>query len=267
MISHDEQVDRQFGPVAQAYLSSTVHAQGADLGKVAATLRGCARVLDIGCGAGHLAFAVAPQVGAVVACDLSPQMLAQVESEAKRRGLANLSTQRGAAEALPFPDHSFDAVCSRFSAHHWADFRGGIDEMRRVLKPGGRVAVVDIVAPSSALHDTHLQAVELLRDPSHVRDHSVAEWVDQLTRVGLRIEAHETWTLRMEFDVWVARMRTPADRVAVLRSLLQNAPREVREYFNVAEDSSFDIEAALIECHAAAATSERPGRRPQAAVA
>jgi len=251
MISHDEQVDRQFGPVAAAYLSSTVHAQGDDLRATADKLRGSGRVLDLGCGAGHLAFAIAPGVGAIVACDISPQMLAVVAAEAQRRGLTNLETQRGAAEKLPFADASFDAVCTRMSAHHWADLARGLAEMRRVLKPGGRVVVIDIVGASMPLFDTHLQAIELIRDPSHVRNYSLTEWANQLTRAGLVIAGHRTWRLRIEFDSWVARMETPADRVAVLHSLWQGAPREVREHFRVAADSSFDLEAALIECRAA----------------
>ena len=52
----------------------------------------------------------------------------------------------------------------------------------------------------------------------------------------------------MQFDSWVARMRTPADRVAVLRGLLQQAPAEVRRHFNVQADDSFDIEAAMLVC-------------------
>lgn len=247
MISHDEQIDRQFGPVANAYLTSAVHSQGADLGQAAERLRGCGSVLDVGCGAGHLSFAVAPGVGSIVASDLSPQMLATVAAEAKRRGLANLDTRQASAESLPFADASFDAVCTRFSAHHWTDFGRGVAEMRRVLKPGGRLVVIDIVAPGAALLDTHLQAIELLRDPSHVRDRSVDEWAAQLVGAGFKIAGHRTWPLRMEFDSWVARMNTPPERAAVLRGLIQGAPQEVKSHFNVGTDASFDIEAAFIE--------------------
>jgi ubiquinone/menaquinone biosynthesis C-methylase UbiE len=251
MISHDEQVDRQFGPVAAAYLTSQVHSQGADLGDVANILRGAARVLDVGCGAGHLSFALARTVGAIVASDLSADMLAAVAVEAKRRTLENLTTQRASVESLPFESASFDAVCTRFSAHHWTNLRRGVAEMRRVLKPGGRLIVIDVVAPESALLDTHLQTIELLRDPSHVRDYSLAEWVDYLSEVGLPIAAQKSWPLRMEFDTWVARMKTPPDRVKVLRSLLRAAPIEVREHFKVGEDCSFDIQTAMIQCQAA----------------
>jgi len=52
-------------------------------------------------------------------------------------------------------------------------------EARRVLKPGGRAVFMDAISPGPALLDTYLQAVELLRDPSHLRDYSLAEWSRQ----------------------------------------------------------------------------------------
>src|ERR1700678_3849077 len=125
MTSHASKVGKQFGTVAEAYLSSTVHSQGADLEAITSKLRGQsgARVLDLGCGAGHLSFAAAPHVGAVVAYDLSAEMINIVSNEARRRDLRNISTREGHAENLPFEDASFDWVCTRYSAHHWTDVR------------------------------------------------------------------------------------------------------------------------------------------------
>jgi ubiquinone/menaquinone biosynthesis C-methylase UbiE len=170
-------VTGQFGARAAAYLSSAVHAQGRDLESLADLVRGQqqARVLDLGCGAGHVSFHVAPHVREVVAYDLSPQMLDVVARAASQRGLANIVTQAGAAERLPFADASFDFVLSRFSTHHWRDLDAGLREAARVLKPEGTVAIVDSVSPGLPLLDTYLQAIEVLRDPSHVRSYARAE--------------------------------------------------------------------------------------------
>jgi ubiquinone/menaquinone biosynthesis C-methylase UbiE len=159
--SHQSLVSDQFGPRAGAYLASAVHAEGEDLAQMQAIARGRtgARLLDMGCGAGHVAFRVAPEVGAVVALDLSADMLRAVAEEAARRGLGNITTECGTVERLPFPDASFDIVMSRYSAHHWHGFAAGLREARRVLKPEGTAVFVDVVSPGPALLDTHLQTV------------------------------------------------------------------------------------------------------------
>ena len=175
--THTDVVQRQFGEQANAYLSSAVHAQGSEFALLQAELAGQAhaRVLDLGCGAGHVSFHVAPLVAEVVAYDLSQSMLDVVASAAAERGLANIATERGAAERLPFADASFDFVFSRYSAHHWSDLGLALREVRRVLKPGGVAAFIDVMSPGSPLLDTYLQTVEVLRDTSHVRDYSAAE--------------------------------------------------------------------------------------------
>ena len=247
--SHDEQVNRQFGPSASAYLTSAAHAQGADLQKLAQLLQGQreAQVLDVGCGAGHASFAVAPQVGQVTAYDLSPQMLDVVAREAARRALHNVAVKEGAAESLPFADAAFDAVLTRFSAHHWSDLAASLAEIRRVLKPGGRFIAIDVMAPARPLFDTHLQCVELLRDVSHVRNYSHAQWEWHLHAAGFAVDAHSQWKLPLDFQAWVARMRTPPERVAVIRGLFASAPQEVRDYLQLQEDDSFSLDVVMFE--------------------
>jgi ubiquinone/menaquinone biosynthesis C-methylase UbiE len=122
-MKHHDQVADAFGSTAAAYLTSQTHATGADLRTLADSIAATpgATVLDLGCGAGHASFAVAPHAKEVVAYDIAPPMLATVEGAAKERGLVNLRTQQGAAEILPFETHSFDWVISRMSAHHWHD--------------------------------------------------------------------------------------------------------------------------------------------------
>lgn len=247
MRSHDEQVNQQFGQVAAAYLTSKAHAQGIDLGALSRLTAGRANAsaLDLGCGAGHASFAIAANLASVMAYDLSADMLAVVAAEAKRRGASNLNTKQGVAERLSFESASFDYVITRFSAHHWSDLPRALSEMKRVLKPDGKIIAIDVVAPQSPIVDTHLQCIELLRDVSHVRNYAVAQWQQQLQDAGLYVEQTEQWKLPLECDAWVTRMRTPIERVAVIRGLLQGAPQEVRDYLAIQEDCSFAIDVAM----------------------
>ena len=248
-MKHQDQVASAFGATAAAYLSSQVHATGADLQRLAAIFAatgGGAAVLDMGCGAGHASFAVAPHVREVIAYDLAPQMLATVAEAAQARGLASIRTQQGAAEALPFADASFDWAISRLSAHHWRDVRRALAEARRVLKPGGRLLFIDIAGIDDPLLDTHIQAVEVLRDGSHVRDYRAVEWLDMLDDAGFDARIDERWRIGIEFGPWVARMHTPEAHVAALRSLWERAPDEVRRYFDVQPDGSFKLDALQI---------------------
>ncbi|WP_085317933.1 class I SAM-dependent methyltransferase [Derxia lacustris] len=251
----DDSSIAQFGASAAAYLTSAVHAGGADLARLAALTPagGTARALDLGCGAGHAAFAIAPRVASVTACDPTPEMLEIVAAEAQRRGLANVLAQPAHAERLPFADASFDMVVTRMSAHHWRDLPAALAEIRRVLVPGGQLALIDVLGHEEAAIDMHLQAVELLRDRSHVRNRNPSEWRALLAAAGLIVEAHEAWRLPIDFDGWLARMRTPAVRAAAIRDLWQAAPAAVRAAWKVQPDCSFELDCGLFVARRAAA--------------
>jgi SAM-dependent methyltransferase len=201
----------QFGPRAQAYVASAVHASGPDLDWIEAHLkdRSDATFLDVGCGGGHVAYRAVPHVRAVTACDPSAEMVRVVEATAAERGIANLRTVRGPAERLPFDDSSLDIAATRVSAHHWGDLDAGLHEVARVLKPNGLFLVADSSAPAKPLLDTHLQAVEVRRDPSHVRNHACAEWVAALGRAGFTVGEMRAARVRIAFALWAERMQTP----------------------------------------------------------
>jgi ubiquinone/menaquinone biosynthesis C-methylase UbiE len=245
---HNDLVNSQFGPQAHAYLTSAVHAQGADLERMVSLVgsRPDAVALDMGCGGGHATFHLAPLVGKVVACDLSEAMLGVVAAEAARRGLANVVTRHSAAESLPCPSGSFDVAGTRYSAHHWRDVPAGLAQMHRALKPGGMGIFMDVVTPGVPLLDTWLQSLELLRDPSHVRNASPDEWHAALARAGFTVGEVTRFRLRLEFASWVERMKTPESHIAAIRSLQRRAGAEVRDYFDIEEDGSFTVDTILI---------------------
>lgn len=239
---------RQYDPRARDYVQSVVHSSGADLDQVEDELRGRseARVLDLGCGGGHVSYRAAPHVREVVACDVTASMLDAVAATAAERGLGNIAVRQAAAEDLPFADGSFDVVVSRFTTHHWQNMEAGLRQARRVLKPGDRAIFIDAVAPADAVLDTHLQTVEVLRDASHVRDYTMAEWVAALSHSGFVVEGVTLRTLRMEFPVWTARTRTAPLHADAIRSLQTGAPAIVRDRFAIRDDGSFDLETATI---------------------
>ena len=243
-----ESVEKQFGPVAANYAASAVHAGGPDLAAMlgAVDLSGAERVLDAGSGAGHTALAFAPKVAEVVALDLAEAMLAQGRRLARERGLSNITFQRGDVERLPFPDASFDLVTSRYSAHHYPHPLAALREFARVLRPGGVFLLVDVVAPEPPAQDTFLNAIELLRDPSHVRDHTAEQWLRMCAAAGLAAEQLGSWALRLEFESWVARMNTPLPAIAQIRALIDGAPREVRAALAIEEGYSFSVPTALV---------------------
>jgi SAM-dependent methyltransferase len=251
--SQHDFVANHYAPRAQAYVSSAVHASGPDLDQIEAFVRGSAdaRALDLGCGGGHVSYRAAPHVREVVACDLTPDMLAQVKKTAAERGLANIVTQQAAAERLPFEAGAFDFVLSRYSAHHWNNFEAGLREARRVLKEGGRAIFADCIAPAHPLLDTHLQAIELLRDPSHVRNYSAAEWMAALARSGFSATAIAARKLRLEFTVWTERTKTPERYANAILGLQAQASSAVRNHFVISEDGGFSLDTLTIEAVAA----------------
>jgi SAM-dependent methyltransferase len=246
---HESIVDDQFGPRASAYVTSVVHSSGADLDAIEALAQEarppCA--LDLGAGGGHVAYRLASHALRVVAADISARMLATVADTASARGLTNIETRVAMAERLPFADDAFDLLASRFSAHHWGDLQAGLAEARRVLRPGAPAVFVDIVSPGSPALDTHLQAVELLRDTSHVRDYTVAEWVSALSRAGFAPKRLTTWRVAIDFGSWIERMATPGQAVAAILGLQAAASEATRAHFAILPDGSFELEAAMIE--------------------
>ena len=107
--------------------------------------------------------------------------------------------------------------------------------------------LIDVVAPGDPASDTHLQAIELLRDPSHVRDYRVDEWSKALQQPGFQIRGLAMHDLPMEFRSWVERMRTPRSHVDAILSLQDMASVSVRSALSITKDGSFTIRVATFE--------------------
>lgn len=245
------QVQEQFGAVARNYVTSAVHARGADLdrfGREAARLRP-RLALDVGTATGHAALAVSAHAQTVVGLDLTAAMLEQARTAVAARRAANVRLVRGDVEHLPIVSSSVDLATSRYSAHHYPHPELFAREIARVLRPGGMLLLSDTVSPPDHALDEWINRVEVLRDPSHVRDYTIAEWRSYMAGAGLRVETLTEWHLSLDFEDWLTRMRTPEAPSATLRSTLRAAPPSALEAFEVDTSSDrwrFALHAALL---------------------
>ncbi len=223
-MSRDD-VRAQFGQSAEDYLTSAVHAKVDDLADVLSQIpSGLASGVDAACGAGHSAFALAGHVGQAVALDLTPEMLGVTLREAAERGISNLTGLLGDALAMPLPDGSQDIVLCRTAAHHFSSVPQFLAECRRVLRPGGWVAVIDTISPEDEGAARALNELEAIRDPSHVWSLSSSAWQAALREAGFEVAfVRDDQHKSIEFQSWVERMRVPAEDRARLEADLRGA--------------------------------------------
>jgi ubiquinone/menaquinone biosynthesis C-methylase UbiE len=235
-----EKVKASFGPNAQQYSASAGHADQDVLQQLVAKVgpKPTDKVLDIGTGAGHTAIAFAPAVASVVALDLTPQMLEEVKRNAAAKGVTNLTTQQGPAESLPFEDGSFEVVVCRLTTHHFANLPQAVREMGRVLKPGGKLVIVDTTVPEDDQLDRQINEIELLRDPSHVRNYRPSEWRALLEKEA-RVKVSEIELSyydegsKMDFERWTTRIGTSPENKATLRQIFREADPRLIEVLKI----------------------------------
>ena len=125
-------------------------------------------VLEVAAGTCACGRTIAPYTGSVVCLDMTPAMLSVGKSEAGKNHLDNMTFVLGDAAELPFLNGSFDIVLSRLAFHHFPDVKQPFAEMVRVLKPDGKLVLIDMEAAEESLRETE-DGIEKMRDPSHVR--------------------------------------------------------------------------------------------------
>lgn len=173
-------------------------------------------VLDVACGAAHAAEQAAPRVRQVVGVDLTPALLELGAERLRDAGITNVLLQEGNAAELPFLDASFDLVMCRGSVHHFSRPEEAVAEMARVCRPGGRVVVADMVAPSAEVRDA-FDAVHRCLDPSHAGVLLEAELAELLrSKVGPVAYGETSDPITIPVD---AILTDAADRDAVTSAL------------------------------------------------
>lgn len=217
--AHDNLVRAEFGRQADTMAQSALFNDAAILERIrgAARLTKSSRALDVACGPGIVVEVLARDAGEVIGCDITPEMLSRAQKRCA--GLSNVRFQIGRAEALPFDDGSFDVVVSRSALHHFIEPAATLKEMARVMKPGGRMVTVDVTASENAEEAALHNALEILRDPSHIRMLAGEELERHLAAAGLQVESRTAWINHREAGEWMKITNAP-ERIAPLKIVM-----------------------------------------------
>jgi SAM-dependent methyltransferase len=183
---------------AEGYRTAVEQREGEDLDLIAAWCEGAETVLDVATGGGHVARRLRHEGHDVITCDPAPGMHPDVICR---------------AEDLPFAESSFDVVVTRIAPHHFADVDVAIAAMARVAR---KVVIVEDTLYTSE----DVEAAEKLRDPTHVRSYSEAEWRAFLERAGLTVEEVQRVEKTHPFDAWLARTGCDGPDAERVRELL-----------------------------------------------
>lgn len=132
------------------------------------------KVLETASGTCICGRSFAPIVESVVCLDATEAMLSVGKKAAEDNNLKNITFVKGYAEELPFLEDSYDIVFTRLSFHHFTDIEKCFSEMVRVVKKGGKIAIIDMGACEESLREIQ-DKIETLRDPSHVKNLSESE--------------------------------------------------------------------------------------------
>ncbi len=204
---HKETVQKQFTKTAEAFSvfamrdTPEVLREKVDFAKPQPT----DIALDIACGPGAYVLALAPLVHSVRGIDLTPEMLNRARGYRAERQIANADFVRGEAEQIPFADGAFSLVSCQCSFHHMPKPKVILNEMARVMKPEGRLFIIDPVAPESDSKFEIYNRIEVLRDPSHTLTLRLTEFLRLFDDAGLEIQRQSLRRRQRSFDNWMLR--------------------------------------------------------------
>jgi SAM-dependent methyltransferase len=178
------------------------------------------RVLDVAGGTGALAAALIPLVAQVTVVDVSEPMLSHVPAGATRLVAR--------AEQLPVADAVYDLVTCVRGLHHIDRPARALDEMARVLAPGGKLVLEDFVADSDRDRARRWEEIERLRDPGHQRLLAPGEARTTLLAAGLDVDAEESWLVTLDVVRWLAIANCEGDPARRVRELIGSPEFQIR---------------------------------------
>jgi ubiquinone/menaquinone biosynthesis C-methylase UbiE len=204
---HRELIQKQFTRTAEAFTEFAVRDTPEVLKEKVHFVKPQANdvALDIACGPGAFALAIAPNVHSSWGVDLTEEMLRRARGLQTERQISNAGFVRGEAEQIPFGDCTFDLVSCQCSFHHLPKPALVLSEMVRVTKPECRLLIIDPLAPESDTKFELYNRIEVLRDPSHTLTLRLTEFLRMFDEAGLDILRQSLRRRQRSFNNWMLR--------------------------------------------------------------
>ena len=219
-MAHLDRVKAEFSRQADTFSVYAAQAGGSVVTRISEAVgaAGSGAILDLACGPGVVTAALAGGTRNITAFDATPAMLDKARQRCEKAGFTHVQYQQGDAEALPFAENTFDVVVTRLAVHHFAHPDRVLAGVLRVLRPGGRLVLVDVTVSEDQAEAALQNAIENIRDPSHVRMLPYSELMALTRAAGFDILAEATWDASREFEEWMGIVNEPL-RIQSLRTV------------------------------------------------
>ena len=218
-----------FSKHAGDYTKSESHAHGRDLARLIEVLepKPSEVALDVATGTGFTALEVSKKVSQVFATDITSEMLEEAKKLALKEGANNIRFEKAEAASLPYNDCSFDIVTTRRAAHHFNDISQFLNEISRVLKPCGRLGLVDM-SPIEGTQD-FCNLIERLRDHTHAKALTAAEWKIAMNQAHLSLTHIETQGEEISFEKWLYPVKMGGREEEEIRKEWRKSSKEIQQ--------------------------------------
>jgi ubiquinone/menaquinone biosynthesis C-methylase UbiE len=233
--SQVEKISKQFTRQRDAYIAQpdVIDERGlTGLAALAGAGPGVA-ALDVACGPGFQSRALARAGAQVSGIDATPAFIEHARSLFASEEIENARFEVGDAEHLPFDSPEFDLAICRSAYHHFPNPDRVLSEMARVVRPGGRVVIADMLGPTDPGEVAAQQQIETLCDPTHERALSKDEFEALGREAGLTLERNYIGKLEHELEEWIDHGGPDPEVADEIRNLMNEWVEQDRSGFGV----------------------------------
>ena len=216
------------------------HSADSDIGRIVdlAEPQKKDKALDLITGLGYVAISLAPHVKSVDAVDPDEGILTEAAENAAKANIDNIRFLAGDPTSIPSRDEEYEIVTARMALRHAANPGSCLKSIFRVLKPEGRLFIVDLLKPFQPDMASFFESFLKERDRTHVQCMNLEEWEGLLDKEGFDIDNLEVFPREYDFESWASGSDQDPDKARMLAAMLHGASPRAKRHFRVVEEGS-----------------------------